>query len=112
MKEEKDRLLRYIGEIYEKRRQDRIASGKEADKAVPHDEKHYDSLKESMAEAGKRIKKIRQAKKISSAKLSDMSGLTQLYIQEIEAGLADPYMTEIYDIAKALDIELSSLFEH
>ena len=112
MKEEKERLLRYIGEIYEKRRLERIAAGKESEKVVPHDETHYDSLKESMVEAGRRIKKIRQAKKISTAKLATLSGLTQLYIQEIEAGLADPYMTEIYDIAKALDIELSSLFEH
>ena len=72
----------------------------------------YADFKEDIINAGKKIRHIREGKKISVAELAVLTGLTDSYIREIEVGVADPYMTEIYEITKALDIELSSLFEH
>ena len=101
MKEEQDQLLKYIGELYHKRRLER-REGKDFDITSPeHDE---------IVEAGKTIRKIREKKGMSIEQLAVLTDLTPSYVAGIEIGEADPYMTEIYDITKALGVELSSLF--
>ncbi|HLP52447.1 MAG TPA: helix-turn-helix transcriptional regulator [Chitinophagales bacterium] len=100
MKEEQERLLRYIGEIFEKRRQGKI----EQPDTKPGD----DDV--DVVNAGKKIRKLREQKGISLEQLAERTGLIVPYIQQIEIGEANPYMTEIYDISKALGVEISVLF--
>lgn len=102
MKEEQERLLKYIGEIYSRRRMEK-SEGKDVNNSSPE---HDDIVK-----AGKAIRKIREKKGMSTEHLAVLTGLTPSYITGIEIGEADPYMTEIYEITKSLGIELSSLFD-
>lgn len=99
MKEEQERLLKYIGEIYAKRRVE-----KKAGKDITGPEQ------DDIIEAGKKIRKVREKKGMSVEELAELTGLTPTYISGIEVGEADPYMTEIYEITKALGVELSDLF--
>jgi len=112
VKEEQERLLKYIGEIFEKKRIEKRKEHKGSgdDKKLAAD--LYAGFKDDIVKAGRRIQKVRESKNMSVAKLAALTGLTANYIQEIEIGIADPYMTEMYEITKALEIELSSLFEH
>ncbi len=100
MKEEQERLLKYIGEIYAKRRvvkkEGKVLTGPEHDDII---------------RAGKNIRRIREKKGMSIEQLASLTDLTPSYISGIEVGEADPYMTEIYEITKALEVELSSLFD-
>lgn len=47
---------------------------------------------------------IRQRKFLSQGKLSDLTGLSQGYISQLEAGTKEPSWDTINQIAKALDI--------
>ncbi len=101
MKEEKERILKYIGDIYDKRRLERTHA-KEVSNPTPE---HEDIIK-----AGKKIRSFREKKRMSLEQLAVLTGLTASYLAQIEIGEADPYMTEIYDITQALGIDLSDLF--
>lgn len=101
MKEEQERILKYIGELYAKRRVHNNKSN-----SLTNTER------EDIVRAGKEIRKIREHKGISLAQLAQLTNLTENYITGIELGEADPYMTEIYDITKALGIQLSDLFDN
>ena len=68
-------------------------------------------MSHEIIDAGKKIRSIRERKGMSTDELSLLTNLTPLYISQIELGEADPYMTEIYDLSKALDIDLSILFD-
>lgn len=103
MKEEQEKLLRYIGQIFEQRRKEK----KDADRT----KKFPEELSHEIIDAGKKIRSIRERKGMSTDELSLLTNLTPLYISQIELGEADPYMTEIYDLSKALDIDLSILFD-
>jgi len=100
MKEEQEKILKYIGELYARRRQER-KEGK-LDSTPEHDD---------IVKAGKRLRSIREKHQISLTQLAAATGLTENYIASIELGEADPYMTEIYDLTKALGIQLSDLFD-
>ena len=112
MKQEQERLLKYIGEIFERKRLEKRKARKDSGEESHLTEGLYAGFKDDIIKAGSRIQKIRESKNMSVAELASKTGLTVNYIQEIEFGIADPYMTEMYEITKALDIELSSLFEH
>ncbi|MES2620524.1 MAG: helix-turn-helix transcriptional regulator [Bacteroidota bacterium] len=112
MKEEQERLLKYIGEIFEKKRIEKRKVRKDSNDEDKLAAGLYAGFKDDLINAGKRIQKVRESKNMSLAKLAGLTGLTSNYIQEIEIGIADPYMTEMYEITRALEIELSSLFEH
>ncbi len=103
MKEEQEKLLRYIGEIFEKRRKEK----KEGESLG----KFPEEINHAIIAAGKKIRIAREERAMSVDELSLLTGLTPLYISQIELGEADPYMTEIYDLSKALDIDLSALFQ-
>jgi len=102
MKEEQERLLKYIGDLYEKRRVE-----KKSGTHVENSEPDHDHI----VLAGKKIRKAREKKKMTVEELAALTDLLPSYISEIEFGEADPYMTEIQSISKALDVELSYLFE-
>ena len=102
MKEEQEQLLKYIGEIYGRRRME-----KKEGKNTSNDSPEHDDI----VKAGKRLRKVREKKGVSAEQLAELTGLTPSYISGIEVGEADPYMTEIYEITKAIGIELSSLFD-
>lgn len=103
MKEEQEKLLRYIGEIFEQRR---------LEKRLPDTSKKFpDALNHKIISAGKRIRTIREQKGMTVEELGVLADLAPYYITEIEIGEADPYMTEIYDLSKALGVSISVLFE-
>ncbi len=112
MKEEQQRLLKYIGEIFERKRVEMIKAGEVSNKADTDSVDIYAGLKHDILKAGKKIRRIREDKKMTVASIAALTGLTENYIQEIELGMADPYMTEMFEITRALNIEFSSLFEH
>ena len=63
-------------------------------------------------EIGSRIKSTRKKNRISQEKLAEMSGLNTSYIGQIERGDKNPSIETVYRITKALNIELSALFEN
>lgn len=61
---------------------------------------------------GQRIRSHRIAKGYSQEKLAELSGCHPTYIGQIERGEKNATIESIEKIAIALDISLSSLFEH
>lgn len=110
MKEEQEKLLRYIGDIFEQRRLQ-----KETETGDCHQENKFqkfpEALNHKIIKAGKKIRILREKKSMSVETLAALADLTPLYVTQIEIGEADPYMMEIYDLSKALGVELSYLFE-
>ncbi len=103
MKEEQEKLLRYIGEIFEQRRMEK--------KEPVSTKKFPESLNHKIMSAGKRIRTLREKKGMTVEALAALADLTPSYVTQIEIGEADPYMTEIYDLSKALGVEVSYLFD-
>ncbi len=60
-------------------------------------------------EFGKRLKSIRQSKKMSQAKLSELSGISVQTISSYETGHSSPILENIYDIALILNVSLDYL---
>ena len=60
---------------------------------------------------GKRIKELRQGKKMSQEALAFKSQLDRTYINGIENGRRNVSIINIHKIAKALDISLAELFK-
>ena len=58
---------------------------------------------------GKKIKKIREAKKMSQENLAFESNLHRTYISDIERGLRNVSIKNIEKIAKALGVSLKEL---
>ena len=63
-------------------------------------------------EIGSRIKSQRKKNNLSQEKLALLSGLNTSYIGQIERGDKNPSFEIVYKIAKALNINISSLFEN
>ncbi len=59
---------------------------------------------------GKRIKKLRTAKKLTQEDLADILGTDQKHISNIECGVTFPSQF-LNEIAKALNVSLPELFE-
>lgn len=60
---------------------------------------------------GTNVRRIREAKGWSQDKLSEMSGLHRTYISGIERGVRNPTIKIVHEIAAALGIKVSQLFE-
>lgn len=60
---------------------------------------------------GTNVRRIREAKGWSQDKLSEMSGLHRTYISGIERGVRNPTIKIVREIAAALGIKVSQLFE-
>ena len=60
---------------------------------------------------GKNVRRFREAKGWSQDKLSEMSGLHRTYISGIERGVRNPTIQIVHEIAVALGMKASQLFE-
>ena len=60
---------------------------------------------------GYRIRYLRQEKKMSIEDLSLEAGINRNYLGDLERGTRNPTVVVLNKIAKALDIDLSTLFE-
>ncbi len=60
---------------------------------------------------GQKIRRVRTDKEISQEELAFISGLHRTYISEVERGIRNVSIDNIYKISKALDISLKDLFD-
>lgn len=58
---------------------------------------------------GKRIRGVRKEKKISQERLAELASLSSSYISDIENGKVNASLFSYYQIAKALNMPLSTL---
>jgi transcriptional regulator with XRE-family HTH domain len=56
-----------------------------------------------------RLKKIRQAKKISQAALATRAGFSREYVNKMEAGRYDPPLSTLNSLARALKVPVAEL---
>jgi transcriptional regulator with XRE-family HTH domain len=59
---------------------------------------------------GKRIKSLRQSRRLSQAMLAEKMGVHTTYVSSIERGKENPTLDIFIKLALALEIELSELF--
>lgn len=62
-------------------------------------------------EMGKRLKTLREAKKMSQAMLAGKAEISRGYLIRLEAGRQDPTLGTLERLAKALDVKLSELIK-
>ena len=60
---------------------------------------------------GMRIRYLRNKKKMSQEELSFTSGVNRNYLSDLERGTRNPTLKVLEKIAKALDIDLSTLLK-
>ena len=60
-------------------------------------------------EFGKHLRKIRKEHNLTQEKLAELTGMDRSYISDIERGVKNISIEKLYQIAKALKIELSEL---
>lgn len=60
----------------------------------------------SIAEIAKTLKTARQGKQLSQRELSDKVGLTQSHISRIESAAVDLQVSNLIELARALELEL------
>jgi transcriptional regulator with XRE-family HTH domain len=56
-----------------------------------------------------RLRKIRQAKKLSQDALATRAGFTREYVNKIEAGRYDPPLSTLNSLARALKVPVAEL---
>lgn len=66
--------------------------------------------KEFTAKVAKRVKELRNQKKISQEELADQAELYRTYINHIETGRYSPSAYVLYKISQALGVKLSKFF--
>lgn len=62
-------------------------------------------------DVGKRLKELREIKKISVNKLSNLAGLSQSFVREIELGRKNPTVESLDYLCEALGITLFDFFD-
>jgi len=62
-----------------------------------------------LKEFGKRLQKLRKAKKLSIRNFAYAAELSISYVQKLEAGISNPSYTTLLKIANALAIDMNSL---
>jgi transcriptional regulator with XRE-family HTH domain len=60
---------------------------------------------------GRRLRKLRIAKKLSQARVAKRADLSREYVNKIEAGRYDPPLSTINALAKALGVPVGELLE-
>lgn len=58
---------------------------------------------------GKHLRKLRLSKKLTQEELAEKAGLHSTYIGQIERGVRNPSLINLYKIAKALNITAGEL---
>lgn len=66
---------------------------------------------EQLEPVGKKIKKVRTAKKVSYDRLANETGFSIDYLKQIEAGKTTPPVGALLQIARALEIDSGVLFK-
>ena len=56
-----------------------------------------------------KLRKLRQARKLSQAALANRAGFSREYVNKIEAGRYDPLLSTLNSLAKALRIKVEDL---
>lgn len=59
---------------------------------------------------GRRLKVLRKAKKLNQAELAEKVGIETKYLSNLETGRRSPSFDKAIELAKALDVPVSSLF--
>lgn len=59
---------------------------------------------------GENVRKARRSKNLTQEKLADKAELHFTYIGQIERGLRNPSLINIYKLVKALNIPISQIF--
>jgi transcriptional regulator with XRE-family HTH domain len=60
-------------------------------------------------QVGVKLRKLRQARKLSQAALAERAGFTREYVNKIEAGRYDPPLSTLDALAKALRVKVQDL---
>lgn len=60
-----------------------------------------------LKEFGKRLQKLRKAKKLSIRNFAYAADLSVSYVQKLEAGMSNPSYTTLLKIAEAMKLELN-----
>jgi transcriptional regulator with XRE-family HTH domain len=60
---------------------------------------------------GQRIKELRAVNEVTQEELADRAGVFRTYMSRVETGAANPTLTVIHDLATALKVPVTSLFE-
>ena len=61
---------------------------------------------------GRRVRQLRQERKLSQESLAFSAGLDRTYISSVEMGKRNISILNIYKIARALNIRVRELFDH
>lgn len=61
---------------------------------------------------GTRVKQLRAKKKLTLKQLSAMTGLSTGFLSQLERGISTIAIDSLTKVAKSLDVELSSFFQH
>ena len=61
------------------------------------------------AAIGRRVRRIRKARKMTQEKLAELVNISTVYISHIETGSAKPSLPVVVAIANALDVRVDSL---
>ncbi|PKM80018.1 MAG: XRE family transcriptional regulator [Firmicutes bacterium HGW-Firmicutes-14] len=65
-----------------------------------------------MTDIGKKLKKLREKKKMTLDELAQQSGVTSSYISQVERALINPSIAKLSAMAKGLGISLGELFNN
>lgn len=65
---------------------------------------------ELLATVGNKVRTMRKAKGMTLARLSDITGLSQAIVSQIERGLANPSFTTLAQLAHGLDVPVGRFF--
>ena len=60
-------------------------------------------------QVGVKLRKVRQARKLSQAALAERAGFSREYVNKIEAGRYDPPLSTLNSLAKALRVKVEEL---
>lgn len=61
---------------------------------------------------GYKIKQIRTAKKIKQSELAELVDIDCKYLSRIETGISTPSLNTLFKIVKAIDTDISELFDY
>jgi transcriptional regulator with XRE-family HTH domain len=57
-----------------------------------------------------RLKELREKRKVSQQRLSELAGLNRNYVSDVERGRRNPCLNNIVKLAEALDVSPAELF--
>ena len=61
----------------------------------------------TLTEFGRKLKRMRETKRISYRKFSVVAGISVSYILKLESGISDPSFTTLLKLSRALEVDLN-----